>query len=196
MIPRDIDKSGHNLVHKQNSANCMIGVPLRVSDTHYQADVFLDDRCSELDDHVTGQHISGMILIEASRQMFLAVTELYYLKDYSKDSYFVIKRNSSEFKKFVFPVDIKIDYRVVHYEIYKPGVLNFKVTMDVLQCEKVCTTVEYDFITYDDEIISDRESVLSKDIIKLSAVQKSNELWSQEDMSVNEEKSDKAAAEN
>lgn len=182
---KEIDKSAKYLVHKHNSANSMIGFPSKLSDTHYQAEVHIDDRCSELEDHVTGQHISGMLLVEACRQMFLAVTEQYYLKDYDNDFYFVIKRNSAEYKKFVFPVEITIDYKVINYEVMKPGMLKFHVSMDVIQYNKICTTVEYEFVTYDQTLIAEKEAAIAKEVLKSACLMKSKAMESMNAMGVN-----------
>lgn len=45
----------------------------------FESHLMLNDRCAEMSDHVTGQHLQGMILIEAARQMTLAVTEMYFI---------------------------------------------------------------------------------------------------------------------
>jgi len=169
---KSFDKSGRHLVHKHNSANSMIGFPSKLSKFLYAADVHIDDRCSELDDHITGQHISGMVLVEACRQMFLAVTELFYLNEFDNNFYFVIKRNSVEYKKFVFPIDVHINYEVLDYKVIKSGVLSFNVSMDVVQCDEVCATVCYEFVVYDELLILNKEAVKAKEIIKSLLIQR------------------------
>ncbi|MCG8316385.1 MAG: hypothetical protein MI976_24505 [Pseudomonadales bacterium] len=144
----ELTKSARHLVHKHNAANSMISVPRRVSELNYQADVHIDDRCADLDDHITGQHVSGMALVEICRQMFLAVTEQFYLKAYEKEFYFVIKSSSIEYKRFVFPLEIRADYKVLCHKTLKPGVFLFKVDVEVIQDEKVCAISHYEFISY------------------------------------------------
>lgn len=153
----EVTKSARHLVHKHNSANSMISIPRRVSELNYQADVHIDDRCAELDDHITGQHVSGMTLVEICRQMFLAVTEQYYLKAYEKEFYFVIKSSSIEYKRFVFPLEIRADYRVLCHQTLKPGVFLFKVDVLIIQDEKVCAASHYEFIAYGADQIEVKE---------------------------------------
>lgn len=162
----DLNKSGKMLVHKHNPANSMISIPRKISSSNYEANVYIDDRCDELHDHVTGQHISGMLIVESCRQMFLAVTEQFYLKPFEKEFYFVIRSVATEYKKFIFPLDIKIDYRVVEFESIKPGVLRFFVSMDVIQSGEVCATVAYKFSTYDALLIEEKEAKAAEQIIK------------------------------
>ncbi|AUM12863.1 AfsA-related hotdog domain-containing protein [Ketobacter alkanivorans] len=160
-----IRKSSRHLVHKHNCANSMLSVPRRVSEHLYEADVHIDDRCSDLDDHITGQHVSGMVLVEACRQMFLAVTEQYYLKAYEREFYFVIKKSSMEYRRFVFPLDIKLNYRILSHKTHKPGVLAFDIECRVIQCGRVCAQACYEFIAYDADHIEQKEDTAARELI-------------------------------
>ena len=179
MAFKEIRKSGRPLVHKHNIANSMISVPKKINGSRYQADVFIDDRCSDLEDHITGQHVPGMVIAEACRQMFLAVTEQYYLKSYEKEFYFVIRSNSIEYRRFVFPIDIKIDYEVLKFESKKNGTHCFTVSMNVVQGDAICATVNYEFSTYDSEFIAAKEAAAAAELIQ-SACSRSLEVVSHE----------------
>lgn len=161
----EVEKSCRNLVHKENIANSMISTPVKVTESLYEADVLIDDQCDDIRDHVTGQHIPGMILVEASRQMFLAVTEQFYLKNHSADSYFVINKCNVEYRKFVFPLDIKITYAVNSFTSSKPGTYRFSVAMEVRQNDEICVLVNYEFSTYDAIFLSGKENQAAKDAI-------------------------------
>jgi hypothetical protein len=83
----------------------MISIPERVGEDRYHACLVVDDRCAEMSDHTTGQHLQGMLLMEAARQMSLAVTEHYFLQHKpGSSSFFVINRFDVEFLRFAFPV--------------------------------------------------------------------------------------------
>jgi hypothetical protein len=56
----------------------MLSLPRRVSESCFEADVLVDDAGEHMSDHVSGQHLPGMVLIEAARQMILAVTEEFF----------------------------------------------------------------------------------------------------------------------
>ena len=98
--------------------------------------------------------------------MFLAVTEQFYLKPFEKEFYFVIRSVTTEYKKFVFPLEIKIDYKVIEFESVKPGLLRFNVSMDVIQGGEVCATVGYKFSTYDALLIEEKEAQAAQNTIE------------------------------
>ena len=154
----EIEKSYKNLVHKSNVANSMITKPEKLSANRYRADVYIDDQCDDIRDHITGQHIPGMALSEACRQMFLAVTELYYLRAQLSSHYFVINTSTIEYYKFVFPLDISINYVIDEFERKSHGSLKFSVVMEVVQAGKVCALVKYGFSTYDSKFLHEKES--------------------------------------
>ncbi|ETS33145.1 A-factor biosynthesis repeat protein [Photorhabdus khanii NC19] len=71
----------------------MIGVAEKVNKNLFSLPLLIDERCELMADHQTGQHIQGMILIEACRQTFIAVTEEFYMSDKVGQSYYVIMAN-------------------------------------------------------------------------------------------------------
>jgi hypothetical protein len=95
--------SGH-LTHKHKSANNMISTPELLGHGLYHSYLMLDDQCDEMSDHVTGQHLQGMLLIEAARQMTLAVTEKFYINELDrKNVAFVTNNLTTNFIGYVFP---------------------------------------------------------------------------------------------
>lgn len=64
------------LVHKHRSENTLISTPERSENGNFVAGLILHEQNELMLDHLTGQHVQGMVLTEACRQMFLAVTEL------------------------------------------------------------------------------------------------------------------------
>ena len=67
------DRAGSNISHKRISHNTLIGVPRQLSESEFNISLNIDERCELMGDHQTGQHIQGMLLVEAFRQSFLAV---------------------------------------------------------------------------------------------------------------------------
>src|SRR3546814_2102255 len=74
--------AARSLCHKHIPENILISKPVQRSDNVFTSDLFLHYRNELMLDHLTGQHIQGLVLTEACRQMFLAVTEKYFLQDY------------------------------------------------------------------------------------------------------------------
>lgn len=155
-------RAGRRHVHKHQSHNSMIGLPRRLGRDTFSVDVLLDERCAEMSDHVTGQHIQGMVLTEATRQTFLAVTEEFYLGEQQHSSYFVIHNMDVEYLRFVFPLPMSIRYQVLEHSVSeRSGTQRFSVSMDVIQGEQICCRVKTRFATYPDALIAEKEAALA-----------------------------------
>jgi len=135
--------------HKHRLHNAIISHPERLGDDHFQAALLLDERSELMNDHQTGQHIQGMILIEAARQMFLAVTEEYFIGEQASEPYyFVINQMSVNFTGFVFPVEAILDYQINSKDVSNPSRLRFDVTTSIVQGGISATEISFQFTAY------------------------------------------------
>ncbi|MDC9613718.1 AfsA-related hotdog domain-containing protein [Xenorhabdus khoisanae] len=147
--------------HKKINQNVLIGSANKVehNDSHYVLPLIIDERCELMSDHQTGQHIQGMLLVEACRQTFIAVTEEFFFKDQS-NKYYVINSMGTNFSSFLFPLPA-----LVHYEILEKDIdarrARFKAQLSVTQGETLCATMDVSFTVYPSEIISCKESKLA-----------------------------------
>lgn len=121
----DIFKKNPHLVHKRKIENCHITLPEKISDTEYLMNVVVDSQCCELSDHITGEHINGVVLIEATRQAFIAVTQTFFLNENDK-IYFILKKLTCEFESFLFPLTIQMKYKILNFEKKGDRQLNFE----------------------------------------------------------------------
>ncbi|MCZ4324355.1 AfsA-related hotdog domain-containing protein [Pseudomonas anguilliseptica] len=159
-------KAGRQHAHKHQQHNSMISMPRRLSHDSFEVDVLLDDRCAEMSDHMTGQHIQGMVLTEAARQTFLAVSEEFYLHNEPHSSYFVINNMDVEYLRFVFPLPMTILYQVLDHKISERSrSQRFEVRMSVIQAQQICCVVKTKFSTYPDALIAEKEAGLAKQAI-------------------------------
>lgn len=101
-------RTGRNFAHKHRRHNILITDPHQVALQRYHCHLVVDDECELMSDHTTGCHLQGMLLIEAARQSFLAVTE-WFLIDGTQKHYFVINRLDITYHRFAFPVSTEID---------------------------------------------------------------------------------------
>ncbi len=138
------------LTHKHKIENCHISVPKKLSDDKYVMDIFVDPQCAELNDHITGEHINGMVVVEAARQAFIAVTESYFAG--GEDFYFVLSKMDSVFTQFLFPLPIRIHHHVLWHERHsRKGTeqIDFKVETKFFQIqEKPACIVSGEFSLY------------------------------------------------
>src|SRR3989442_1347285 len=80
--------AGQAEVHKRLSQNALIADLREARDGLFTAALRLHNDNELLIDHQTGQHVQGMVAIEAARQMFLAVSERFYASRHSGRSYY------------------------------------------------------------------------------------------------------------
>ena len=114
IVEKITKRVGTEIVHKHKKANVLITEPVKHSDTTYEAFLIINENCAEMSDHVTGKHLQGLLLIEAARQMFMAVTELYDLSEEQRGSYsYVLSNLDISFSAFLFPFDVSIKLEVL-----------------------------------------------------------------------------------
>lgn len=102
--------------HKHRAENVLITEPLCLETDTFVSDLVLHARNELMQDHLTGEHIQGMVLAEACRQMFLAVTELHCLRDFSPGKrYFVINEMAIRYLAFALPLaqDLGVEHLLV-----------------------------------------------------------------------------------
>ena len=152
-------KAQRDLTHKHKPENGLISEPRRVTRDLFEMDVLIDGRTELMSDHVTGQHVQGMVLVEACRQAFLAVTERFFINpDDGIKYYFVINEMNATYLGFVFPLDIQIRYFIKHKQADNPQRMSFDVLMEVMQGGQVATSVATKFTAFDAEKLKPKEA--------------------------------------
>jgi len=156
------EKSEQFLVHKHKIENSMISIPEQIDDNLYHSLIMLDDNCDEMNDHVTGQHIQGMILIEAARQMTLAVTEKYFIAENNrKNIAFVTNSLKTIFFSYVFPFDVTLVYTVLKYRKLLSASAKFMVLINIMQDDEVKAEIQYEFSIMDKKNHYEKEQCLA-----------------------------------
>ncbi|WP_170106783.1 AfsA-related hotdog domain-containing protein [Rhodovulum imhoffii] len=148
------------LSHKRKPCNTLIGTPRTDGLDQYRIDLCIDEACEMMDDHQTGQHVQGMVLVEAARQAFLAVTEKFFLQGMNHKSYFVINDMQTRFLGFVFPLAAHMIYRIVDKDINLRR-QKFQVEIDLVQGSEVRASTRFGFTAYPEEVISAKEAELA-----------------------------------
>jgi len=148
--------------HKRLEQNVLIG---SAEQAEQNGDLFtmpllIDERCELMADHQTGQHIQGMLLVEASRQAFIAVTEEFIYKQ-ETGRYYVINSMAINFSSFLFPLPA-----LVHFEYLEKDVNErrgrFKAQIRVTQHQTLCATMDVSFTVYPSGLISEKEKSLAE----------------------------------
>jgi hypothetical protein len=150
--------AGADLTHKHKSENSLIGVPRRAAEDRFEIDLMIDDRNEIMSDHVTGEHLQGMLLVEACRQAFLDVTEKFFLSQHPDYSYyFVFNDLNVSYYAFAFPLPAMIDYRILEVQSTDAQRHFFSVEMDIVQNGEVVTQVSARFTAFDAVLLKPKE---------------------------------------
>jgi hypothetical protein len=145
-------------VHKARRENVLITAPRRQADDTYISKLAIQDAAELLNDHMTGQHVQGIVLFEAARQMMLSVSERYLLLPEERNKrYFVLHDVISRYHQFAFPFNIEVELKVLSQERKPNGALHATVSTRFLQNGIELTEIEIRYAAYTKEFIAGRE---------------------------------------
>lgn len=119
--------AGYRETHKHRECNVLIAGLTQVDDTRFRAALRLHNDAELLLDH-QASHVQGMVVLEAARQMFLAVSERYYASRWPHHHYAYSMENiRSSFHTFLFPLPATLEYEVRSADLSNPEMLGFDV---------------------------------------------------------------------
>jgi|SRR5690554_258338 A-factor biosynthesis repeat. len=125
------------LSHKHYPANTLISEPRQCSEDVFELHMMIDENCELMNDHQSGQHVQGMILIEAARQTIVAVTEAYLLPQNGIEYAFVLNNLSVSYSHYTFPVGALLRCNILEKSVDNPKRLSFEAEILVEQCGQV-----------------------------------------------------------
>lgn len=164
-----------DLIHKHRPENSMVTEPNKqIGEQVYLSWLFINDDCAEMSDHVTGQHIQGMVLTEAARQMMLAVAEKYLLdkKDKGK-SYCALLKVHSTFHKFAFPIETAIKHKILIFSTNNNGRYQAKTRTEFYQNNEMVTHVDIDYLFNNEALLLEKERSMARKTLEASLNEKS-----------------------
>ncbi len=158
-------RAPRRLAHKHHPANTLVSEPRRISEDGFVLDLMIDEACEIMADHQTGEHVQGMVLLEAARQAFLAVTEAFFLPQDGTKFYFVINAMSARYERFVFPVDALVRYTIREQDTDSPQRKRFAADIAVEQGGAVAAVFAVAFTVYEDARIAPKEAALAREAL-------------------------------
>lgn len=151
-------RAPRSLTHKYQAQNSLISVPVEQAGGLYRAELLICTGNELISDHVTGQHVQGMVLVEACRQMFIAVSELCHMDhEEGRRSYVVFNKMDVSFKAFTFPLPAAIEYRTLSCTSPRPDRLSITAELNVLQNGKTTTTLAVDYTLFNPDRLRRKE---------------------------------------
>lgn len=154
-------RAASSLSHKHIAANTLISEPRQRSADTYTLHLLIDEDCELMNDHQTGQHIQGMVLIEATRQTLLAVTEKFLLPRNDIDYAFVFNGLSVSYNHYAFPVSAVLRCVITEAVTANLRRLSFSAEVFVEQCGQVVTSFTASFGAMEKQRISKMENILA-----------------------------------
>ncbi|MEU0544469.1 AfsA-related hotdog domain-containing protein [Nocardia sp. NPDC005978] len=121
-------------VHKYQNSNVLLANLVQDSATEFSADLRIHGDNELLLDHQTGEHVQGIVIVEAVRQLFLGAFELEYGRRWPEQHFYIVW-NSIElnFTSFLFPLPGTLHAVLTPISIEDPAKLEFSIEVRVRQ---------------------------------------------------------------
>jgi hypothetical protein len=161
-IPILYTRSNKNLTHKHVIKNIMISNPSQDENGNYISALMLDDNAAEMSDHSTGQHIQGMVLIEAARQMVIAVTKKYLILENNKNAVSFITHNTNAiFNDFIFPLPVTMKYEILKLKKGYNDNIASESRISFIQNEIVAAEIIFKYSALNSEFVKEKEDFMA-----------------------------------
>jgi len=155
------ERASAALTHKHRPENILISTPVRMSQESFSMQLLIDEECELMRDHQSGQHVQGMIMIEAARQGMLAIVEQYFLPHNDIEYAFVLNDMSVQYNNFTFPLSASIESRILSSDLSNPRRLSFSTEATVRQCGVDVSSLTFTFSAMDKARIHKREAMMA-----------------------------------
>ncbi|MEC3914650.1 AfsA-related hotdog domain-containing protein [Nocardia sp. CDC160] len=145
-------------VHKYQNSNVLLANLIRESETEFRADLRIHGDNELLLDHQTGEHVQGIVIVEAVRQLFLGAFELEYGRRWPEQHFYIVWNSIElEFKTFLFPLPATLHAVLTPIAIEDPAKLEFAIDVDVRQLDRTVATTRITYAALPNERISQIE---------------------------------------
>ncbi|MCR6481930.1 A-factor biosynthesis protein AfsA [Amycolatopsis sp. OK19-0408] len=138
-----------SVVHKQRAENVLLADVHSPAATHCQAALRIHRDNELILDHHTGEHVQGIVIVEAMRQICIAQFETAVRPGLGPAAYAgVWKRIDLSFQDFLFPLPATVESRIEESDFARESHLKFRATTAVRQqgCTVATAVIEYSMI--------------------------------------------------
>lgn len=155
------------LVHKESQENVLLGNLRPLDADHFAADLLIHGSNEFLLDHQTGEHVQGMVIIEAIRQLCIGVFEMGYHARWPARQYLgTWKSMELKFQEFLFPLPAQLNCVVRGMDTSMPANLKFELVATMLQGGRQVASAEITFAMIDAERIARVERLQARRAVK------------------------------
>ncbi len=107
-------KARKEIVHKRQDSNVIITAPEWNEKGFYSAWLYIDGVTELMSDHLTGRHLQGIVLLEAARQLSIAIGALNKPRTQpANEVSVVVSEWKCKFHQFVYPFECRIDTSIL-----------------------------------------------------------------------------------
>jgi hypothetical protein len=132
--------------HKRDPANVLVTNPRRQSPGRYTAQLALNDSEDRLLDHVTGAHVSGIVLVEAGRQAVIACGEIDHALGSRAERWgFVWTGLQVSFTRFAFPLPTELRIELHELAASTASKPSYSAKVSVWQAGKSICEMQMDY---------------------------------------------------
>lgn len=174
------NRAGRSVTHKHNYQNGLISVPVAITEDVFEAELLVDDQGELLLDHATGCHLQGMVLIEAIRQMFIAVSENgYQARGVPQNGYVVFNGIDVRFKNFAFPTSAILRQTTHHFHIdtKRPDRASFKALIEVIQNGVCVADADVSYAVFECSTLAPKESQKAQEALAMFKTRLQDQAW-------------------
>lgn len=134
------------MVHKQRPENVLLAGIRIASEVCCSAELRIHRGNELILDHHTGQHVQGMVIVEAMRQICIAQFETGFRPHLPKVGYAgVWKRLNLSFEDFLFPVRATVESEITCADLSREDNLRFRARTSVRQNTGVVASAEIEY---------------------------------------------------
>ncbi|PLX61070.1 AfsA-related hotdog domain-containing protein [Sedimenticola selenatireducens] len=173
-----VNRAGRSVTHKRKHQNGLISVPVFITDNTFEAELLVDDQGELLLDHATGCHIQGMVLIEAIRQMFIAVAETgYQTQGVPQNGYVVFNSIDVRFKSFAFPTSAILRHTTDSFHMKRPDRATFKALIEVIQNGVCVAAVNVSYTVFESTTLAPKETQKAQEALAKFKTNLQDQIW-------------------
>ncbi|MEU4492702.1 AfsA-related hotdog domain-containing protein [Streptomyces sp. NPDC023998] len=143
----EVAPEGRDVVHKHSENNVLLAGLRQLDEARYTADIRVHGDNELLLDHQTGEHVQGMVIVEAVRQLFLGVFERGYRNRWPLSDFYIVWNSVNlTFGNFLFPLPAEIRCTVRELSVDKPDrQLDFELDFELYQSGKLAASGQVGF---------------------------------------------------
>lgn len=135
-----------DMVHKLHPENVLLADVRHLNSVYCAAGLCIHRDNELLLDHRTGEHVQGMVIIEAMRQICIAQFETGYRRELPGNEYVgVWKRINLSFQDFLFALPATVASEVTCADLSKPTNLKFQARASICQNGVEVASAEIDY---------------------------------------------------